>query len=255
LNLSNSFIKTGLRIFFVQAETPSQSRIEFLDASPLKYQHTSWKILLGNAILVFSKRWSFVSVFFHLSLFQSAGFSSRMMRGSNAHLFVFRETGARWRDMVTCMSFRSYFTRVAPLAALLVSSVATVRADERTIRVEVDHARIVKVPEGAQTLVVGNPLIADVTMLKANHLMVVTGKGFGSTNLVVLDRSGSQVGESIITVVPAEDKVVVQRGAHRESLSCRPNCARAIDLADDVQYMRNAIEGAKAYEGATSTRK
>ncbi|RTL88150.1 MAG: hypothetical protein EKK29_05665 [Hyphomicrobiales bacterium] len=153
------------------------------------------------------------------------------------------------------MSFRSYFTRVAPLAALLVSSAATARADERTIRVEVDHARIVKVPEGAQTLVVGNPLIADVTMLKANHLMVVTGKGFGSTNLVVLDRSGSQVGESIITVVPAEDKVVVQRGAHRESLSCRPNCARAIDLADDVQYMRNAIEGAKAYEGATSTRK
>lgn len=153
------------------------------------------------------------------------------------------------------MTLHPSLRRVVPLAALLVCLIQTVRADERTIRVEVDHARIVKVPEGAQTLIVGNPLIADVTMLKANHLMVVTGKGFGSTNLVVLDRSGSQVGESIVTVVPAEDKVVVQRGVHRESLSCRPNCARAIDLADDVQYMRNAIEGAKAYEGATSTRK
>jgi len=39
-------------------------------------------------------------------------------------------------------------------------------------------------------------------MLKNNQLMVITGKSFGTTNLIVLDGSGAQVGESMITVVP-----------------------------------------------------
>jgi hypothetical protein len=129
-------------------------------------------------------------------------------------------------------------------------------ANERAIRVAIDYARIVKIPQGAQTLVVGNPLIADVTMLKNSQLMVITGKSFGSTNLVVLDRTGAQVGESILTVVPSEDKVVVQRGPHRESLSCNPRCAKAVDLADDVQYMNATIEAVKSHDSAaTSTRR
>ncbi len=90
------------------------------------------------------------------------------------------------------------------------------QAQEKTIYVDLDYARILRLPDGAQTLVIGNPLIADVTMLKNNRLMVVTGKSFGATNLIILDNSGSQVGESLITVVPPNDKLVVMRGPHRE---------------------------------------
>lgn len=144
-------------------------------------------------------------------------------------------------------------------AAVVVASTACVihgaAAEERTIKIDIERARIVKLPEGAQTLIIGNPLIADVTMLKANQLMVITGKSFGSTNLIVLDKDGAQVGESVVTVTPAENKVVVQRGLHRESLSCQPHCAPAVDLADDMQYMSNVIGAAKAYEAATSGRK
>lgn len=103
--------------------------------------------------------------------------------------------------------------------------------------------------------VIGNPAVADVTMLKANQLMVVTGKSFGSTNLVVLDRTGSQIGESYITVVPSTNKVVVQRGAHRESFSCQPDCVPSINLGDDEQYLKNAIDSARTYEGASASRK
>jgi len=126
-------------------------------------------------------------------------------------------------------------------------------ADEQTIRVEADYARLVKLPEGGQTIIIGNPLVADVTMLKTGQLFVITGKSFGTTNMIVLDRSGQQVGESIVTVVPARDKVVVQRGSHRESLSCYPNCARAVDLADDMAYMQNAIGAMKAHDGASTS--
>ncbi len=89
-------------------------------------------------------------------------------------------------------------------------------------------------------------------MLKNSQLMVITGKSFGTTNLIVLDRSGAQVGEFIITVVPAQDKVIVQRGTHRELRSCAPKCGRSVDLADDVQYMNNAIDAVKSHDGAAA---
>lgn len=135
-------------------------------------------------------------------------------------------------------------------------SATSAAANDRAIRVDLDYARIVKIPPGAQTMVIGNPLIADVTMLRNSQLMVITGKSFGTTNLIVLDRTGAQVGESIVTVVPPEDKVVVQRGTHRESYSCNPKCAKAVDLADDNQYMAQTIDAVKAHDGAaTSTRR
>ena len=59
-------------------------------------------------------------------------------------------------------------------------------------------------------------------MVKGNQLFVITGKSFGTTNLIVLDRAGQQVGELIVTVVPASDKVLVQRGSHREVIILQP---------------------------------
>jgi hypothetical protein len=123
-------------------------------------------------------------------------------------------------------------------------------AEEKTIFVDLDYARVVRIPAGAQTLVVGNPIIADVTLLKNNQLMVVTGKSFGTTNLIVLDGSGSQVGESIITVVPAADKLVVMRGPHRESYSCNPDCMPSVDLGDDHAYMNETINAIKVHESS-----
>jgi Flp pilus assembly secretin CpaC len=162
--------------------------------------------------------------------------------------------------MVNCMTLIMTLFRGALVLAFGVVgfhvATSSALANERAIRVDIDYARIVKIPQGAQTLVIGNPLIADITMLKSSQLMVITGKSFGTTNLIVLDRSGAQVGESIVTVVPSDDKVVVQRGMHRESLSCNPRCAKAVDLADDVQYMNTTIDAVKAHDtAATSTRR
>lgn len=156
--------------------------------------------------------------------------------------------------MVNRMTFVPSFLRGAlVLAVAFLGFEAGAAANERAIRVDLDYARIVKIPQGAQTLVIGNPLIADVTMLKNSQLMVITGKSFGTTNLIVLDRTGAQVGESIVTVVPPEDKLVVQRGAHRESLSCHPKCARAVDLADDIQYMNANIEAVKSHDNSSNS--
>jgi hypothetical protein len=141
---------------------------------------------------------------------------------------------------------------IAILSFQLAPAIAT--AGDRMILVDLDYARIVKIPEGAQTLVIGNPLVADVTMLKNSPLMVITGKSFGMTNLIVLDRTGAQVGESIITVVPANDKLVVQRGTHRESYSCKPDCAPAIDIADDIAFSAKTLDAVRNHDTSLGKR-
>lgn len=121
------------------------------------------------------------------------------------------------------------------------------------IRVDIDYARLVKMPEGARTLVLGNPPIADAMLLRDGDLLVVTGKSFGATNLILLDKSGARVLETLISVVPAQDKLVVFRGLdRRESLACDPLCVRAIDAADDPQHLTQTIGAYRAHEDVVS---
>ncbi len=108
-------------------------------------------------------------------------------------------------------------------------------ADE-AVSVVLNQARILRLPEKTKTIVVGNPMIADVTMQKHGNL-VLTGKSYGATNLIALDDKGNIVAESRIRVEAQQDSmVVVQRGMERESYSCLPLCQPTITLGDDAKY-------------------
>src|ERR1700683_4982881 len=80
------------------------------------------------------------------------------------------------------------------------------------LNVTLDQAKIARIPEGTVTLVIGNPIVADVTMIKGSDAMVVTGKGFGETNLIALDSKGGVIDEQTIRVIPTGSVLVVQRG-------------------------------------------
>ena len=82
------------------------------------------------------------------------------------------------------------------LAFVLASGVSPARAETSMIAVTLDQAKIARLPQGTATLIVGNPMIADVTMLKNNNTMVITGKGFGQTNLIAIDGGGSLIERS-----------------------------------------------------------
>jgi Flp pilus assembly secretin CpaC len=107
--------------------------------------------------------------------------------------------------------------------------------DSRVVTVMVDQAQVMKLPSGVATLVVGNPLIADVS-IQAGGVVVLTGKGYGMTNLLAVDRSGAVLEEKTIRVQGARDSVVVYRGVERESYSCTPKCERRITLGDNQDY-------------------
>lgn len=138
---------------------------------------------------------------------------------------------------------------VGGLALALLGTIAA-HADAGGIVVSLDRARIVKVPAGTQTLIIGNPLVADVTMLKGNGSMVVSGRSFGTTNLISLDSSGNAIDETTIKVIASNQSLVVLRGASQESYSCNPRCAPTVALGDDTKFMAEGITNVRTRTGA-----
>jgi len=112
------------------------------------------------------------------------------------------------------------------------AAAAGAAAPSDVLKVTLDQAKIAKVPTGTTTLVVGNPSIADVTMLKGGVGMVVTAKGYGQTNLVAIDAQGNILDEKQIEVTPTRSVLVVQRGDARSSYTCNPWCMPTVQLGD-----------------------
>ncbi|MFO7307288.1 MAG: pilus assembly protein N-terminal domain-containing protein [Pseudomonadota bacterium] len=134
---------------------------------------------------------------------------------------------------------------LAAVACLVAASPAPALTKGETVTVAADQARLVRLPAGAQTVIVGNPAIADVS-LQRNGILVVTGKSFGTTNLIALDASGNVLAESLIQVEePASTVVTVLRGTARESLSCTPNCQPMLTLGDDMTYFTERADQMK----------
>lgn len=112
---------------------------------------------------------------------------------------------------------------------------------DQPVEVIVDQAKIVKLPEKVATIIVGNPLIADVT-LQPGGMVVVTGKGYGSTNMIAMDRAGEILTDRSIQVEgPSEKLVTVFRGLERESYSCTPACQRRVTLGDGQTYFTQTL--------------
>ena len=118
-----------------------------------------------------------------------------------------------------------------------------------TIAVNVDQARLVKLPARVATIVVGNPLIADVA-LQAGGILVVTGKGYGATNFIAMDRSGEILVDRLIQVEgPTDQLITVYRGVARESYSGMPVCQRRVTLGDGDAFFKTTMDQAGNLSG------
>ena len=158
------------------------------------------------------------------------------------------------------MSFSSLRMRARALSGfrslaigiLLWPAAAFAEPSPDAIAVNVDQAKLVKLSGRVATIVVGNPLIADVT-LQSGGIVVVTGKGYGATNFIAMDRSGEVLVDRVIQVEgPTDQLITVYRGIDRESYSCMPLCQRRVTLGDSEGYFKSTMDQAGSLSSQAS---
>ncbi len=115
----------------------------------------------------------------------------------------------------------------------LLSVSAQASQDTGAIQVKVDRAKVMKIARPAAMIIIGNPAIADAT-IKDSQTLIITGKRYGTTNLIVLDHSGEPIADEVLTVSSdVSNSVVVYRGAVRTTLNCSPQCDPVYRVGDN----------------------
>jgi hypothetical protein len=96
--------------------------------------------------------------------------------------------------------------------------------------------------------------------LQNGGVVVVTGKGYGATNFIAMDRAGQVLVDRQIQVQgPSDQLVTIYRGVERESYSCMPICQRRVTLGDGENYFKSTIDQAgslstQASQGAAASK-
>ena len=99
---------------------------------------------------------------------------------------------------------------VAPLSAAMAQSLS----------LTLDEVQTVTFPRAVATVNVGNPAIADITMIDARRAFI-QGKAFGTTNIIALAKDGEPVSNTQISVFSRQGSTVtLQRGTQRTTYNC-----------------------------------
>ncbi len=142
---------------------------------------------------------------------------------------------------------------IASFVALLPLGAGPASSEEmhtrKIFRVMLDEARLLRLDSAAQTLVIGNAAVADA-VVNDGKTIIITGKAFGTTNLIALNRNSEIIAERQIQVQEPESSILsVQRGSARESYSCAPKCRPTPILGDTQEFFSNAIGQSSSRNG------
>ncbi len=145
--------------------------------------------------------------------------------------------------------------RPALFAATLISALGlaqSVLAGGGDLSVEMNHSRRIVLNGSVGNVIVGDPTIADVVMIDA-HSVIVVGKGYGSTEVLAIDRDGHTLLNARVSVAaPSEGRVTVYRGPVVTEYSCSGRCQSLTPpggggggggTANPFQAVGNAVSG------------
>ena len=110
------------------------------------------------------------------------------------------------------------------LFSVFALSASVLPAAASDVTISLDEVRTLTFDTAVATVYVGNPAIADINMIDSRHAFVL-GKGYGSTNIIALNKQGSQISDTRVDVEGnrRESTVVLNRGASRVTYSCTAN--------------------------------
>jgi Flp pilus assembly secretin CpaC len=113
---------------------------------------------------------------------------------------------------------------VIAMAASLAVPASGLADEEGMMRVFLNHAKVLKLDQPVSKVIVGNSEVADATVADSRTI-VLTGKAFGTTNLVLLDAEGNALlDERILVSIDEGNTVRLFKQTERTVLSCTPSC-------------------------------
>ena len=111
--------------------------------------------------------------------------------------------------------------------------------------VKYDQSQLLPLPRPASEIIIGNPVIADVSVQSGN-LLVITGKSFGITNMIVLDSKRDVIFERRILVKRDDVRTVnLLRGSQRQTYNCTPQCNPTVTIGDEQAYFDAMVKAAE----------
>ena len=146
-----------------------------------------------------------------------------------------RASRSLWRPAVTGLLSLTLFAWAAgPGAAPAHANQATAGTDQ--IIATIDQSSLVRLPRQGTDVIIGNPSIADFAV-QNGKLLVVTGKSFGVTNVIVLDAEGDEIINQKVTVRADRKHIVtLHKGAFRRSYHCGHTCQVTLLPGDTSGY-------------------
>ena len=117
------------------------------------------------------------------------------------------------------------------------------------LKIIIDRAKVVRIAKPADTIIIGNPSIVDAT-IQDSRTIVLTGRNFGVTNMIILDADGDAIVDETIVVQGHETNTVrIYRQAIRETLACSPVCENTLTVGDEATKFQAMDEQIKARNG------
>lgn len=117
-------------------------------------------------------------------------------------------------------------------AALLMS--ASALAGQFTV--ESGKTKPLRLTGDAASIVIGNPNVADVAVHNGK-LLFVSGKSFGTTNLIIFDKAGRTIySADIVVTTNTANLVTVNRAGNNFSLDCAPSCKPTVSIGDNNDH-------------------
>jgi hypothetical protein len=136
-------------------------------------------------------------------------------------------------------------TAVAFATALFFASEAVAGG----VVVPMENVALVSFKHPVATVYIGNPSIAELTMLDSRHVFVL-GKRFGATNLIALSADKSIVAnEPVLVSSRTAGAVTIFRGTDTYNFSCTTAHCEARPVPGDAKtYFDNTEGAANAHE-------
>lgn len=140
--------------------------------------------------------------------------------------------------------------------AIVAAGIFSAQAQAAGFLVEINQQKALHLSAPATAVMVGNPAIADVTVL-GPQLIYVLGRSYGSTNLIALDASGKQITELHVSVTsPSSSTVTLTRGSGQLTYNCTPRCERTVaqgDSSEEFDATAKQMGNAAALASSTAT--